>query len=152
MALTIGIPRKPRPARPRSETRSTRWKVSIHRRRFWTRQTINITTTVLFAIAFLSIWFDNPHNLATAIGLVTAGLAFALLSLGGLRFYLHEGGTTRPDAALLELREEHFIGRIIRLEKHVVAKRSLCRRANARGENVRTEFAIVHEVLNRNLV
>ena len=97
---------------------------------------------MLFAIAFLSIWFDNPHNLATAIGLVTAGL----------RFYLHEGGTTRPDAALLELREEHFIGRIIRLEKHVVAKRSLCRRANARGENVRTEFAIVHEVLNRNLV
>ena len=32
-----------------------RWKVSLHRRRFWTRQTINITTTVLFAIAFLSI-------------------------------------------------------------------------------------------------
>lgn len=49
-----------------------------HRFRFWTRQTINISTTVLFAIAFLSIWFDNPRNLATAIGLVTAGLAFAL--------------------------------------------------------------------------
>ena len=50
----------------------------LHRFRFWTRQTINISTTVLFAIAFLSIWFDNPRNLATAIGLVTAGLAFAL--------------------------------------------------------------------------
>ena len=49
-----------------------------HRFRFWTRQTINIVTTVLFAIGFLSIWFDNPRNLATAIGLVTAGLAFAL--------------------------------------------------------------------------
>ena len=48
------------------------------RSRFWTRQLINITTSVLFVLGFLSIWFDNPKNLATAIGLVTAGLAFAL--------------------------------------------------------------------------
>jgi small-conductance mechanosensitive channel len=36
---------------------------------------------VLFALGFLSIWFDDPRILATAIGLVTAGLAFALQSV-----------------------------------------------------------------------
>lgn len=46
--------------------------------RFWTRQGIAIATTVLLALGLLSIWFDNPTRLATAIGLVTAGLAFAL--------------------------------------------------------------------------
>ena len=29
-------------------------------------------------IGFVSIWFDDPANLTTAVGLVTAGLAFAL--------------------------------------------------------------------------
>jgi len=48
------------------------------RARFWTRQSINITTSVLLVLGFLSVWFDDPKNLATAIGLVTAGLAFAL--------------------------------------------------------------------------
>lgn len=48
------------------------------RARFWTRQGINVFTTVLFIVVLLSIWFDNPTNLATAIGLVAAGLAFAL--------------------------------------------------------------------------
>ncbi len=46
--------------------------------RFWTRQGINLLTAMLFVVVLLSIWFDNPANLATAIGLVTAGLAFAL--------------------------------------------------------------------------
>jgi small-conductance mechanosensitive channel len=45
---------------------------------FWTRQAINIGTTVLLMIGLLSIWFDDPTRLATALGLVTAGLAFAL--------------------------------------------------------------------------
>ncbi len=48
------------------------------RARFWTRQSTNILTTVLGVVALLSIWFDNPQNLGIAIGLVTAGLAFAL--------------------------------------------------------------------------
>lgn len=48
------------------------------RARFWTRQGVNLLTTVIFIVVLLSIWFDNPTNLATAIGLVTAGLAFAL--------------------------------------------------------------------------
>lgn len=45
---------------------------------FWTRQGINIGTTVLLLLGLLSIWFDDPTRLATALGLVTAGLAFAL--------------------------------------------------------------------------
>ncbi len=46
--------------------------------RFWTRQGINLGTTVLLILGLLSIWFDDPTRLATALGLVTAGLAFAL--------------------------------------------------------------------------
>lgn len=45
---------------------------------FWTRQAINIGTTLLFLLGLLSVWFDDPTRLATALGLVTAGLAFAL--------------------------------------------------------------------------
>ncbi len=46
--------------------------------RFWTRQAINLSTTLLVVVVLLSIWFDDPTRLATALGLVTAGLAFAL--------------------------------------------------------------------------
>jgi small-conductance mechanosensitive channel len=46
--------------------------------RFWTRQGINLATTLLVILGVLSIWFDDPTRLATALGLVTAGLAFAL--------------------------------------------------------------------------
>ena len=46
--------------------------------RFWTRQSINLATTVFLILGLLSIWFDDPTRLATALGLVTAGLAFAL--------------------------------------------------------------------------
>lgn len=46
--------------------------------RFWTRQGIAIATLIVLVLGLLSIWFDNPTRLATAIGLVTAGLAFAL--------------------------------------------------------------------------
>jgi small-conductance mechanosensitive channel len=45
---------------------------------FWTRQSIHLTTAVLLLLGILSIWFDDPVRLATAMGLVTAGLAFAL--------------------------------------------------------------------------
>jgi len=45
---------------------------------FWTRQGISLTTFVLGSIGFISIWFDNPARLATGVGLVGAGLAFAL--------------------------------------------------------------------------
>lgn len=46
--------------------------------RFWTRQAINLAFAFLLLLGFLSIWFDDPTRLATGIGLVTAGLAFAL--------------------------------------------------------------------------
>ncbi len=45
---------------------------------FWARQGVNLATAVLLLLGLVSIWFDNPARLATAAGLVTAGLAFAL--------------------------------------------------------------------------
>ena len=45
---------------------------------FWTRQGINLAVAVVLVVGVLSIWFDDPTRLATALGLVTAGLAFAL--------------------------------------------------------------------------
>jgi small-conductance mechanosensitive channel len=45
---------------------------------FWARQAINLGTTIFLTIGLLSIWFDDPTRLATALGLITAGLAFAL--------------------------------------------------------------------------
>ncbi len=46
--------------------------------RFWTRQVINLVVSLLLVLGVLSIWFDDPTRLATGIGLITAGLAFAL--------------------------------------------------------------------------
>jgi len=46
--------------------------------RFWTRQGINLGLSLFLLLGLLSIWFDDPTRLATALGLVTAGLAFAL--------------------------------------------------------------------------
>ncbi len=48
------------------------------RRSFWVRQAANLFTAALFVLSMLSIWFDDPGRLATGIGLVSAGLAFAL--------------------------------------------------------------------------
>jgi small-conductance mechanosensitive channel len=45
---------------------------------FWTRQAIQLTIAALVLLGIVSIWFDDPMRLATALGLVTAGLAFAL--------------------------------------------------------------------------
>lgn len=45
---------------------------------FWTRQGINLTLALLMVFGVVSIWFDDPTRLTTALGLVTAGLAFAL--------------------------------------------------------------------------
>jgi len=47
-------------------------------RRFWVRQVVNLFTAAIFLLGLLSIWFDDPSRLATGIGLVSAGLAFAL--------------------------------------------------------------------------
>lgn len=50
----------------------------ILRARFWVRQGIQLFTAILGVLGLISIWFDNPANLTTAFGLVTAGVAFAL--------------------------------------------------------------------------
>lgn len=65
--------------------RGLRWAVThlmalIHspRAAFWSRQAVNILTSVFLILGVLSIWFSDPARLTTALGLVTAGLAFAL--------------------------------------------------------------------------
>jgi small-conductance mechanosensitive channel len=46
--------------------------------RFWTRQAIQVFSAFVLVVGLVSIWFDDPTRLTTALGLVTAGLAFAL--------------------------------------------------------------------------
>ena len=46
--------------------------------RFWTRQGVSLLAAVLLVIGLVSIWFSDPARLATAFGLISAGLAFAL--------------------------------------------------------------------------
>lgn len=45
---------------------------------FRRRQAISLVTAVLITLSVLSVWFDDPRRLTTGLGLVTAGLAFAL--------------------------------------------------------------------------
>ena len=56
----------------------TSYSKRSHRITFWTRQGISLVTFLLGLLGFVSIWFDNPARLATGVGLVGAGLAFAL--------------------------------------------------------------------------
>ena len=61
--------------------RALRWMgrgVKNERIRFWSRQAVNIVLGLLLIITLLSIWFDDQTRLATAAGLMAAGLAFAL--------------------------------------------------------------------------
>lgn len=46
--------------------------------RFWIQQTLSLVLAALLIAGFLSIWFDDPERLATVVGFVSAGLAFAL--------------------------------------------------------------------------
>jgi small-conductance mechanosensitive channel len=46
--------------------------------RFWSHQGVSIVVALVLVVGFLSIWFDNPEQLATVMGLVSAGIAFAL--------------------------------------------------------------------------
>ena len=45
---------------------------------FWARQGVSLIVAAVLVLGIASIWFDNPARLATAIGLVGAGIAFAL--------------------------------------------------------------------------
>ncbi|NPD70218.1 mechanosensitive ion channel family protein [Lichenicola cladoniae] len=46
--------------------------------RFWMRQAVSLFSAVVLILGLLSIWFSDPTRLATAFGLLSAGLAFAL--------------------------------------------------------------------------
>jgi small-conductance mechanosensitive channel len=46
--------------------------------RFWARQGIHLFMAIVLVMGILSIWFDEPGRMTTFLGLVTAGLAFAL--------------------------------------------------------------------------
>lgn len=45
---------------------------------FWARQGVSLFIALFMLIGVASIWFDDPTRLATGLGLVSAGLAFAL--------------------------------------------------------------------------
>ena len=49
--------------------------------RFWTRQGVSLLGALILVVGLLSIWFNDPTRLATAFGLMSAGLAFALQQL-----------------------------------------------------------------------
>ncbi|HEX5233731.1 MAG TPA: mechanosensitive ion channel domain-containing protein [Silvibacterium sp.] len=55
-------------------------KSGSHRQKaaFWSAQAVRLILFIIGIVGFLSIWFDNPTRLATGIGLIGAGLAFAL--------------------------------------------------------------------------
>lgn len=61
-----------------SLTRALLSRSRHERAQFWTRQGIRVALTVTLLVGLVSIWFDDPTRLATALGLVTAGLAFAI--------------------------------------------------------------------------
>jgi small-conductance mechanosensitive channel len=62
----------------RALTRALLRKSTSQRAAFWTRQGIKLSVGVLMVFGVASIWFDDPTTLTTGLGLVSAGLAFAL--------------------------------------------------------------------------
>jgi small-conductance mechanosensitive channel len=46
--------------------------------RFWSRQAVGLVAGAILVLGIVSIWFDDPARLTTGLGLVTAGVAFAL--------------------------------------------------------------------------
>ncbi|MBW8786049.1 MAG: mechanosensitive ion channel, partial [Novosphingobium sp.] len=45
---------------------------------FWARQGVSLLLAVVVIVGIASIWFDNPARLAGVLGLIAAGVAFAL--------------------------------------------------------------------------
>ena len=45
---------------------------------FWAKQGVSLVVAAIVILGIMSIWFDNPAQLASALGLIGAGLAFAL--------------------------------------------------------------------------
>jgi small-conductance mechanosensitive channel len=59
----------------------------VSRRSIWVRKYVRLAFGAVGALLLLSIWFDNPNRLATFLGLLAGGLAFAsqnaVLSVAG---------------------------------------------------------------------
>jgi small-conductance mechanosensitive channel len=62
-----------------------RWILSLFigsrtgtRFQFWARQGVSLIIAAILILGIMSIWFDNPARLAGAVGLIGAGVAFAL--------------------------------------------------------------------------
>jgi small-conductance mechanosensitive channel len=45
---------------------------------FWATQGVSLIVAVILLVGILSIWFDSPTRLASVVGLIGAGVAFAL--------------------------------------------------------------------------
>jgi small-conductance mechanosensitive channel len=45
---------------------------------FWAKQGVSLIVAAIMIVGILSIWFDNPARLASALAVVGAGIAFAL--------------------------------------------------------------------------
>jgi small-conductance mechanosensitive channel len=45
---------------------------------FWAKQGVSLIVAAIVIVGIMSIWFDNPSQLAAFLGLVGAGVAFAL--------------------------------------------------------------------------
>ena len=45
---------------------------------FWAKQGVSLVIAAIMILGILSIWFDNPARLASVLGLIGAGIAFAL--------------------------------------------------------------------------
>lgn len=50
----------------------------VMRVKFWIRQSLSLLAAMVIVVGLISLWFDDPVRLTTALGLVTAGLVFAL--------------------------------------------------------------------------
>jgi small-conductance mechanosensitive channel len=45
---------------------------------FWAKQGVSLVVATILILGILSIWFDSPARLASVVGLIGAGIAFAL--------------------------------------------------------------------------
>lgn len=72
--LVVLLHRLARRAVRRVPKKPGRWQ----RVRFWARQSLSLTTALILGLGLASIWFDDARRLATALGVLTAVLAFAL--------------------------------------------------------------------------
>ena len=72
LALGIGLARFAQRFIRRSIT------ADYNRAGFWARQGVSLAAAVIILIGLVSIWFDDPTRLTTGVGLISAGLAFAL--------------------------------------------------------------------------